>query len=57
MSVLMAADASCSACDVDSVTDKYRLASPLRDVLAALRCSDVTFDVLAKFLQGNGGVF
>lgn len=30
MSVLMAEDTSCSACDVDCVTDKYRLANALR---------------------------
>lgn len=51
MSVLMAEDTSCSACDVDCVTDKYRLANALRgatftdvDVnLAGSRCSDVLF--------------
>lgn len=30
MSVLMVEDTSCSACDVDCVTDKYRLANPPR---------------------------
>lgn len=37
MSVLMVEDTSCSACDVDCVTDKYRLANLRRRCKAQLR--------------------
>lgn len=64
MSVLMAEDTSCSACDVDCVTDKYRLANPprgatsrmlKRDALAASRYVAFYVNIMTKFLLNSSG--